>query len=817
MRSFVDDLRHALRRLRHAPAFTLIVVATLALGIGANAAIFSVVDTVLLKPLPYRQPDQLVTIYHHYPELDLDAPVSAPGFTDYRDRTHSFSSVAVEQTWNVNLTGAGEPQRLRGEHVSGQLFHLLGVAPLVGRPINDADITAGRDHLVVVSYGLWQRVFGGDPQILGRSIQLNGEAYQVIGVMPRQFVDPWTTRTEVWAPLVFTPAQLAVTNYTNESYALTARLKPGVTEAAATSEMHAFAEQLKTDYPKQFTAQWTLKVVTMNAVATGAVRPALLLLLGAVGFVLLIACANVANLLLARAASRYREVAIRTALGAKRWHIVRQLLAESLLLSTGGGAIGLLLAYGGIRALVAANPSNLPRVDELAINGPVIGFTFLVALGTGVLFGLVPALQTWKLSLQGSLKDGARGGTSDGRSHLVRRALVVAEIALALTLLTGGGLLIRSFARLTGVNPGFDPHHVLSFGVSLPTAQYANDTTRTNFWSAATAAIAQVPGVRAVGTTTVEPFGGGWSTGSFNVAGYTPPPNAPGPWGDFRVVTPGFFRTLGIHVDKGRTFGPQDDDHGQAVVVVDQEFVHRFFQPGVDPIGKRIYFGPATPDSTTQFITIVGVVDHTAHEGLDAAPRVQVYFNTLQPAAFGGGIRGSSVLVRTVGDPLAAVPAVRAALHRVDPDMPMANISTMDQLVSQSLGQRRLSTILLGGFAGLALLLASLGIYGVMSYAVTQRTRELGVRVALGASRQNVLGLVLRQGFLLAAIGVAIGVAGALQLTGLISSQLYDTPATDPMTFLSVTVTLLAVALVATLIPAMRATRVDPLVALREE
>ncbi len=817
MQALLDDLRHAFRRLRHAPAFTLIVVLTLALGIGANAAIFSVVNTVLLKPLPYRDPDQLVTIFHHYPELALDAPVSVPGFIDYRDRTHSFSSVAVESGWNVNLTGAGEPQRLQGARVTGLLFHALGVAPALGRPINDADIEPGRNQVVMLSHGLWLRQFGGNPGVVGQSIELNGVAYQVIGVMPDGFVDPAASKTEIWAPLVFTPAQEAVTNYTNENYTLTARLKPGVTVASAVSEMHGFAEQLKKEYPKQFTAGWTLNVVTINAVATGAVKPALLLLLGAVGFVLLIACANVANLLLARAASRHRDVAIRTALGAKRWDIVRQLLAESLLLSLSGGTLGLALAYGGITALVAANPARLPRVTDIAIDGRVVVFTFVIALVTGVLFGLVPALQTWKLSLQGSLKDGARGGTSDGSSHLVRRVLVVAEIALALALLTGGGLLIRSFARLTGVDPGFNPGHVLSFSLSLPPAEYANDTTRTAFWKAATNAIAQVPGVQAVGTTSVEPFGGNWSTGSFNVEGFTPAPNSPSPWGDIRIVTPGFFRALQVPLVKGRTFGPQDDDHGVAVAVVDEQFVKRFYQPGVDPIGKRFWFGPRTPDSSTQFVTIVGVVGHTAHEGLDATPRVQVYFNTLQPSAFGGGINGSDVLVRTTSEPLATVGAVRQALHGVDPNIPMARITTMDALVAASLGQRRLSTILLGGFAALALLLASLGIYGVMSYAVTQRTRELGVRVALGATRQNVLGLVLRQGATLAGIGVAIGVAGALQLTGLISSQLYAVPATDPVTFVAVTALLLAVALVATLIPALRATRVDPLVALRNE
>ncbi len=816
MDALLNDLRYAARRLRHAPAFTLIVVATLALGIGANSAIFSVVNTVLLVPLPYRDPGQLVTIYHKYPALKLDAPVSAPGFKDYRDKTRSFSGVAVESNWNANFTGAGDPQRLAGSRVTGRYFSVLGVSPSLGRTVVSDDDQAGHDHVIVLSDGLWRREFGARADVLGRSVTLNGEGYQVIGVMPRSFVDPWSSQAELWAPLAIDPARFTVNNYTNEYLNLVARLKPGVSVAAADREMAAFANQLKKDNPNNFSPDWTLQVRSMSDVQTGRIRPALLLLLGAVAFVLLIACANVANLLLARAASRHREVAIRTALGARAGDLVRQLLAESLLLSLTGGALGLAIAYASIKALAASNPSRLPRVQDLAIDSHVVLFTLAVAIVTGVAFGLVPALQATRPNLQGSLKDGERGGTGDRRGQAIRRGLVVAEIALALTLLTGGGLLLKSFSRLANVNPGFTAHNVLTFGLALPAAKYGNDTTKWAFWAAVMPRIASVPGVKAAAGTTVVPFGGGWSTGSFNVEGYTPPPKANSPWGDIRIITPGFFAAMQMPRLRGRIFGAQDDATSPNVAIVDDEFARRFYPAGADVIGKRLYFGNSTPDSTTQYITIVGLVGHSKQEGLDADPRVQLYLPVAQLGG-GNGVGRMDVVVRTTGDPAAMTAAVRSAVHDVDRDIPLARVTTLDDLESASLGQRRLSTILLGVFAGLALLLASLGVYGVMSYAVAQRTRELGVRVALGASRENVLRLVLRQGLAVTILGAAIGLSGAFALTRLIASQLYDVTPTDPATFGSVTVLLLMVAIGATVVPALRATRVDPLVALRDE
>ena len=813
MDTVLFDLRYAARRLRHSPAFTLVVVLTLALGIGANSAIFSVINTVLLRQLPYKDPGKLVTIYHYYPSLKMEAPVSAPGFRDYRDRTHDFSGVAVESQWNVNLTGTGEPERLAGAKASAQFFSTLGVAPLHGRVFRPDEDAMGHEHEVVLSYGLWQRDFGGDESIVGKAVSLNGEKYDVVGIMPSSFVDPWGKLTDVWAPIALDPALFVPRNYTNEFMPLTARLKPGVTVEQAAKDMTALAELLKKENPNSFGSSWTLEVKTLDEVNTGPVKPALLVLLGAVGFVLLIACANVANLLLARAAARHKEVAIRTALGADRWSLVRQLLTESVLLSCIGGGVGLLLAWASINGLVAMNPGNIPGIKDLTIDLRVVLFTLAISLVTGVVFGLVPALQTSRENLHVTLKEGGRSGTADRAGQLMRRVLVISEVALALTLLTGGGLLVRSFAKLQGVDPGFSSKGVLTFGLTLPAARYKSDTAQAAFFNAVIPRIAQVPGVKTAGATSVMPFGGGWSTGSFNVEGFVVPPNTNSPWGDIRVVSGNFFGALQIPLVRGRLFNESDAISSPRVAVVDDEFVKRFYKSGDEPIGKRIYFENTITDST-KFITIVGVVGHTKHEGLDATPRIQLYLDESQ-AAFGIGTM--QVAVRTSGDPKTYVTAIRNAIHEVDHDMPMSKVNTLDVLVDNSMGQRRLSTVLLGVFAGLALLLASIGIYGVMSYTVAQRTRELGVRVALGASRQSVLGLVMRQGMTITLIGVGIGLAGAFGLTRLIAAQLFSVKATDPATFLTVTLVLVAVAVAATLVPALRATRIDPLTALREE
>ena len=813
MDTFRHDIRQSFRRLRKQPGFTAVVLITLALGIGANTAIFSVVNTVLLRPLPYKQPSELVTIQHHYPSLQLDAPVSAPGFKAYHDNTRIFDGVAVEASWSANLTGVGEPVRLRGGRVSGEYFRTMGVPAALGRALLPEEDAPGRNHEVVISDGLWKRLFGAERSTVGRTISLNGEGYTIVGVMPPSFRDFWSHDVEIWTPLALTPDNFVADNYTNEWLNLTARMKPGVTIDQATRDMHAFAEQLKRDNPGSFPDKWTLEVTSLDEIATGDIRPALLVLLGAVGFVLLIACANVANLLLARAAGRTKEVAIRSALGAERWDIIRQLLTESVVLSLIGGAIGLLIAYWSVRALVAVNPSNVPRIDELGLDGNVLLFTAIISLGTGLLFGMMPALQISRSDLQSTLREGGRGGGGERSGQRVRRVLVVAEVALALTLLVGAGLLVKSSARLSGVDPGFEPSDVLTFSLSLPAIEYPSDTAINAFYDAVLPAIERLPGVRAAGATSVMPFGGGWTTGSFNVEGYQPPPDANGPWGDIRIISPGFLETLKVPVLAGHIFTEQEARNPRPIAVVDEEFVRRFYKSPADAIGKRIWRGSATPNDSTRYVTIVGVVGHTKHEGLAAEARVQLYV----PYEQFGGMSRMDIAVRTTGDPTRYANAIRGAVRSVDKDEPIANVRTLDDLVSSSMGQRRLSMTLLGVFAGIALLLAAVGIYGVMAYSVVQRTREMGLRMALGAKQSDVLALVLRQGMQLVLLGVVIGVLCALAITRVMASQLYSVRPTDPVTFISVALLLATIALVATLLPAWRATLVDPTVALREE
>ena len=814
MDTLLQDLRYSLRRLAKSPAFTAIVVLTLALGIGANTAIFSAVNAVLLSPLPYRESDRLVTIEHLYPSLDLEAPVSVPGFLDYKRQSRSFESMAVQTGWQANLTGVDEPVRIQGQRVTGEFFTTFQVPALLGRTLQPGEDVPGRDRVAVLSYDAWRRIFGGAPDIVGRSLSLNGESYEVVGVMPSGFRDFFNRNAELWAPLVFQPEQMTDENRTSEFLNLVARMRPNVPVEQAAGEVRTLAEQLKRDHEDSYPPDWTLLLTPLSVQATGQVRPALLVLLGAVGFVLLIACANVANLLLARAATRSKEIAVRTALGATRERLLKQLLTESLLVSLAGGAVGLLLAYAGVRTLAAADVGNLPRADEIGIDGTVMLFTLLVSLVAGVLFGLAPAMHTATPDLHGALKEGNRGTTADRGSHALRRSLVVTEVALALTLLTGAGLLLKSFARLQQVDPGFDPSSILTFNLALPQVRYPNDTVRTAFFDQVLPAIARVPGVLGAGGTSVMPFGGAWSTGSFDIEGYQPPEDQPGPWGDIRIVSPSFFETLRIPLLRGRYLTDEDREGTRMVAVIDQEFVRRYW-PGENPLGKRFTFGP--PDGVTdttqnEWIEVVGVVGHAAHEGLDADPRIQLYLSYRQaPLPF------MAIAVRTQGNPDRYLNLVRDAVRSVDPDQPISGVAQMEELLSRSVGQRRLSMMLLSLFSGIALVLASVGIYGVMSYSVTQRARELGVRIALGADRGDVLRLVLRQGMGLAGLGIGIGLAAAFALTRLLESQLYGVTASDPATFLMVAVVLAATALLANLIPAIRATRLDPAVVLREE
>ena len=809
MDTFLRDIKYSLRRLQKSPGFTLVVVLTLALGIGANTAIFSVVNAVLLRPLPYREPERLVTIFHWYRgPNELEASVSAPNFREYRDKARSFEAVAVETGFAANLTGTGDPERIPASRVSGQFFKALGVQPQVGRTLLPDEDEPGKNQVVVISDGLWRRVFGADPRIVGKKIQLNARDFEVVGVMPPGFRGFFARQSDVWTPLALQPA--AFEQWGSEFLNVTARLKPGVTVEQAQAEMRAFAEQLKRERPDQWPDTWTLKITSFDQLATGKIRPALLVLLGAVGFVLLIACANVANLLLARAAARMKEIAIRSALGADRARLVRQLLTESVHLALAGAVVGLALAYWTVKAIVTLTP-NIPRADEIGVDPAVMLFTLLVAVFTGLLFGMAPALQTSRADLQSTLREGGRTGAAELTGRGLRRALVVAETALALTLLVGAGLLIKSVARLQGVDPGFNPDRLLTFSLSLPAAKYRSDTAQIQYYDRVLSEVAAVPGVRGVAATSVLPFGGGWTTSTFTLEGHEATENEPNPWGDMRIINADYFRTMGVQVVEGRGFAEADGPGTLPVAIVDEEFVRRYSQ-GRSAVGRRISFRSVPGDTVPEWRTIVGVVRHTMHEGLDAEPRLQWYLPYRQ-----FGRPSLTLAVRTAGEPLALTRAVREAVRSVDRDMPLADVKAMEDRLEESLGQRRLSMFLLGGYAAVALLLASVGLYGVMSYSVTQRQREIGVRMALGARRGTVLGLVLRQGMGLVVVGVALGLVAAFALSRLLTSQLYSVEPTDPATFALVALVLSGVAFVALLLPALRATRVDPAVVLREE
>lgn len=806
------DLRHAVRRLTRDAGFSLVVVATLALGIGATTAIFSIVQAVLLRPLPYPEPDRLVTTYHFYPSLnDLEAGYAVPTYDELGRRTRLFESYAVTRGGGVTLSTSGEPERLTLVRATGRYFDVFGVSAALGRTFAPGEDEAGRDHVVVLSHRVWVDRFGGDRRVIGRRLVLDGEPYDVIGVMPEDFRDTLRRRADVWAPLSFTPEQRADDRRTNEFLVMIGRLRPGITLEGATRDMHVFGDQLKHDYPNSYPPDWRIDTRALAEVGRQRLRPALLVLLGAVGLVLLIACTNLANLLLARATGRSRELAVRTALGATRSRLVAQLLTESLMLALTGGTLGLLLAWLLTRVVAAADPVQWPWAADVRIDVFVLGFALAVSLLTGLVFGSLPAIYASRADLQAGLREGGRSGADGPRGRLARRFLVAGEVALALTLLVGAGLLVRSFARLVQVTPGFDPANVVTFMIALPEAKYASDAQRRQFWDDALGRMAAVPGVVSAGASSVLPFSGQWSTAGFTVEGYQPPRNQPGPWGDVRIVSPGFLETMKVRLLKGRLLTTADRENSRPVVVVDDEAVRRFW-PHVDPIGKRITFGDGrSPEAP--WIEVVGVVEHTAHEGLDAERRVQLYGSYRQQQAQ----RFMGVAVRTARDPSSSVNDLRRAVAGVDRDVPIFEVRTMDAMMDSASNERRLSMLLLAAFAGLALLLAALGIYGVLAYDVTRRTQELGLRMALGARRRSVLALVMAQGLRIAAAGLVAGTVAAVAASRLIESQLFGVTAFDPVTYLGVGGLLAVVALLATLVPAWRATRVDPMEALRYE
>jgi predicted permease len=806
-----QDIRYGYRMLWKNPGFTLVAIIALALGIGANSAIFSVVNAILLKPLPYKDPQQLVIINHNYPKLNLKATVSAPGYVYYRDHAQSFSDVAAVGGWNANLTGGGEPERLQGMQVTTNLFPMLGAQPALGRAFSAQESQPGNNRVVILSDALWQRRFGGDPKIVNQTITLNGESYTVIGIMPPgfQYAREMGQIVDIYSPIAFTPEQLSSENAGLEYLTVMARMKPDVSINQAQAEMNTIADQMRQLYDTGDASVWGLVVRSYDELVIGDIRPALLILLGAVAFVLLIACANVANLLLARAAVRQKEIAIRAALGASRMRVIRQLLTESTLLALAGGGLGLLLAVWGVDLLMKVNDNKLPRAHEIGLDFNVLLFTLGVSLLTGIFFGLAPAFQTSKADLHETLKEGGRSGT--GTSHKgLRNLLVAAEMALTVVLLIGAGLLIRSFLRLEQVSPGFQPQNILAMQLSLPVNKYPEAKQRDNFYQQMLAEVANLPGVKAVGGVSVLPMSAGGNSRTFNIEGREAPEGQQSPHGDSWAATSDYFKTMTIPLIKGRYFTENDTATSPNVVIIDEELARKFF-PGEEPVGRRItYDDPRSPDA--KWREIVGVVGHVKNRGLEGDTRPQFYFPYHQvPQA------SMYLAVQTNGEPTSLTGAVRGAIQKVDKDLPVFRVTTMERLVADSLAQRRFSMFLLGVFASVALILAIVGLYGVMSYSVTQRTHEIGIRIALGASTLDVLKMVVGQGMLLAFIGVGIGLVASFLLTRAMSSLLFGVSATDPLTFVGISLLLALVAFLACYIPARRATRVDPMTALRYE
>jgi putative ABC transport system permease protein len=811
MRTLLQDFRFAVRVLLKNPGFTAVAVITLALGIGTNTAIFSVVNTILLRPLAYKDPEQLVLINHNYPKIDLKASVSAPGYAHYRDNAKSFSALAAMSGWNVNLTGDGEPERLQGAMVTANLFPLLGVEAAKGRTFLSEEEQVGRNKVVVLGDGLWHRRFGGDAGLVGRTITLNGEPHTVVGIAPPdfQFGRELGQSPELWSPIAFTPEQLSTNNLTTEYLLVLGRLKPEVTFAQAQSELDTVAENVRKQFmPGTGPDGWGLMMQPLSEMVIGDVRPMLWTLLGAVGLVLLIACANVANLLLARSASRRKEMAIRTALGAGRARVIRQLLTESVLLSFVGGAAGLLLAMWGVELLLSFNESKIPRAYEVGVDLRVLGFTIGVSLLTGVLFGLAPALQASKVDLHDALKEGGRTG-SGGLRRGARSVLVIAEMAVALMLLVGAGLLIKSFIQLQQVNPGFKPEGVLSMQLTLPESKYREPQQREAFYRQLLEQVRALPGVEASGATTALPLSGYNPSGSFQIEGRIVPQGQSSPHGDRWMVSHEYFKAMSIPLIKGRYFNERDSADAPGVAILDETIARKYW-PDEDPLGKRIVFEGTA--QAPRWREVVGIVGHVKHKGLEGESRVQYYVPLPQrPNA------GIFLVLKTAGDPENLAASVRGVVRGLDKDLPVFKVTTMQQLVADSMAQRRFSMLMFGIFAFVALLLASVGLYGVLAYSVTQRTQEIGVRMALGAQARDVLGMVVGQGMRLVFVGVALGLALAFAFARVISNQLYGVTATDPWVFAGVALLLTAVAFLACYIPARRATKVDPMIALRYE
>ena len=812
METLIKELRFGVRSLLKAPGFTVIAVITLALGIGANTAMFSVINAVLLRPLPYRDPSRLVTIWEESPSRGMyQLPVSFANLRDWVDQNHSFEQISAYTFTNLNLSGTGEPARLSAVRFSANLLPLVGATPMLGRAFLPEEDKEGANRVVILSHALWKSRFGSDAGIVGRSLTLDNKSYTVVGVMSSTFQFPvgfgylgkvLNDPIDLYVPLAATSREATRGNY---SFFALGRLKPGVTIDQARAEMTTIEGRLEKQYPEGNTGIGISLVPTQEQTVK-EIRPALLVLLGAVAFMLLIACANIANLLLARAASRQKEIAIRTALGASRMRVLRLLLTESLILSLAGGCLGLLLAFWGTDALVALAPDNIPRLNEVGLDARVFGFTLAISLITGIAFGLVPAFQISRPDLNEALKEGSKGSIESSAGKRTRSVLVAVEVALSLLLLIGAGLMVKSFLRLQQMRLGFNPDNVLAVSLTLPASTYPEERQQAAFFKEALERLQSQPGVQSVGVTTGLPLTLSLSGSDFRIEGRPEPEAGKEMIINTRSVSPDYFHTLGIPLMKGRTFSDRDQTESRKVAIINQDLTRIYF-PNEDPLDKRITF-----DDGESWISIVGVIGDVKQLGLDSSAQPEVYFPYLQSPSPAMGL-----VVRTAANPLSMASTVKSQIQLIDKDLPIDEAKTMQQLLAESISGRRFNMLLLTIFGAVALVLAVVGIYGLMSYSVAQRTHEIGIRVAIGAQPRDVFRMVIGQGMMLAMIGVAFGLAGAFGLTRLMATMLFGVEPTDPTTFVIVAVLLSAVALVACFIPARRATKVDPLVALRYE
>jgi putative ABC transport system permease protein len=802
MDSVIKDLKFAIRGLVKRPGFTAIALLALALGIGANTAIFSLVNAVILRPLPFAEPDELVWVYANIRNGANRASVSPLDFLDYRNQNKTFEQFATSYSMPLpaTLTGGADPERLQASIISGNYLQTFGVAPALGRGFTLDNEQPGQDQVTILSYDLWQKRFAGDPSIINKTINLNGRATEVIGVMGKGVSFPQPA--DLWLPMNLDADPRDKTRFSHMLRPV-GRLKPGVSLIQAQADMDLIAGQLEQQFPES-NQGWSLRLVSLREDLVGGSRTMVLILFGAVAFVLLIACANVANLLLVRAAARQKEIALRTALGASRWRIVRQMITESLLLAIAGGALGAFLATWGVQLLVKLSENSIPPTVQVTIDGTVLGFTLLVSVVTGILFGLAPAFRTADVNLIDALKEGMRGEGQSALRSRTRSALVILESALAVVLLIGAGLLIRSLVALQNVNPGFDSQNVLTARVELSRFKYDTPEKAANFFQELDARISNLPGVEAAGMVSELPLSGQSNDMWYTVEGRPPVTRDQMPLGDFRRVNQNYLKAMGIPLLRGRNFTEQEVRQSDKVIIVSQTLVQTAF-PNEDALGKRLITG-----FKGEPYEIVGIAGDLLHQSLGGSPSPAMYFPMRQSGRM-------NLVLRTNGDPLSIAGALRNEVRAIDPDQPVSAMRPMTELVDSSVAQPRYRTTLFGLFAALAMILAATGIYGVMSYSVAQRTHEIGVRMALGARRFDVLKLVVGQGMLLTLIGVALGLAAAFGLTRVMQSLLFGVTTKDPLTFVVVSALLIAVAFVACFVPARRATKVDPLVALRYE